>query len=447
LIFAVARLGAIAVHVNTRFRGHEVGSLLRRAAPCALVTDLAAGDDYGDILARVGDIDKASLRQILVRGPTEPTRTLAGIPAKLLRAVGTAADIARPDDPCAIFTTTGSTGEPKLVLHGQRGMVAQHFYSARRHEFDRPGAVMLANLPFCGIYGHTRLLMAVVGAAGIVLPDSTDIDGLIRRHRVTHVAGYSDVLARVVAAARGRPYDSMRLFSVAFSPLVDNDAVFAAAKALGLTLSTGYGSTELNAAIATPPDGWGAAAGGTLVHPDARFAIRDPESGCELPDGEPGALLIAGPGLFLGYYDDPTATANAWTADGMFRTGDRAYRRGNGFVLLGRYDESVRLGGYLVDPAEIEHFLRRRPEIAAARAIAADAGVGPRLVAFVKMCEGCAFSEADLLEACRDDIAAFKVPARIAAVDEFPVSEGANARKIRLDVLREMAATLLQEDA
>ncbi len=442
LIFAVARLGAVAVHVNARFRSHEVGSLLRRAAPTTLIADFRGAADTAEVFGQVPEADKSSLKQVFFLSGTLQNDTLGALAAEPLRAEGKTADAARPEDPCAIFTTSGSTGESKLVLHGQRGLVTHHISAARRLGFDQPDAVLLANLPFCGVYGHSRLLMAVIGGAGIALQDSADIDALIRRHRVTHMAGFADVLARLIEAARGRRYDSMRLFSVASSPFVDNDAVFAQAEALGLTLRTAYSSTETCNSFAIAPDGWGTAPGGVPTDPGARFAIRDLETGLDLPDGEPGALLIAGPSLFLRYHNDPAATAAAWTEDGLFRTGDRAWRRGDGFVFLGRYDETIRLGGFLVDPAEIETFLRLRPEIAGARVVGADLGNGARAVAFVIARKGCVVDEAALLEVCREQIASFKVPARIVVLDEFPVSEGANARKIRVDVLRQMAAAL-----
>jgi fatty-acyl-CoA synthase len=447
LIFAVARLGAVVVHLNSRFRAHEVGSVFRRATPCMLVTDFSTAADFAEVLAQVQSGYKASLSRILVRGGEPSTRTLDGIPVEPLRSNGTVADAARPDDACAIFTTTGSTGEPKLAVHGQRGIVEHHFFAARRLGFDHPGAMLLANLPFCGVGGHCWMMMAVVGGAGIVLLDSADLDGLIRRRRITHMSGFADVLAWCVEAARGRRFDSMRVFGIARSPFVDNDAVFAAAEGLGLTLRAAYGSTEANSCFAIAPEGWHASTGGTPSHPDSRFVIRDLDTGLELPEGEPGALLIAGPTLFLSYYNDPDATAAAWTEDGMFRTGDRAYRLGDGFVFLGRNDESIRLAGFLVDPAEIETFLCEQPGVAAARVVSADTGSAARAVAFVVAQRGCVLIEADLLEACRDQIASYKVPARIVALDEFPVSDGPNGRKIRLGALREMAATLARQNS
>jgi len=442
LIFAVARLGAIVVHMNTRFRAHEAGSLLRRAAPAILIANFHGAADLADVFSDVPTANKSSLRRVLYLGGKAPAHVPGGLAMEPLQGEGTTGDAALPDDPCAIFTTTGSTGEPKLVLHGQRNLATHHVFAAARLGLDQPGAVLLAPAPFCGSFGHTWLLMAVVGGASVVLQDSADTGALIRRRGVTHMAGFADTLGRVTEAARGRPYDSLRVFAFGVSPFVDNDALCAKAEALGVPLRTAYGSTEACPCFVISPDGWGTAQGGVLAHPDSRFAIRDPETGLDLPDGEAGALLVAGPSLFLRYDNDPGTTAAALTEDGLFRTGDRAYRRGEGFVFLGRYDDTIRLGGFLVDPSEIETFLRLRPEVAAARVVGADLGHGPRAVAFVIARKGYLVDEAALLEACREQIASFKVPARIIALNEFPVSEGANGRKIRVDVLRTMAAAL-----
>lgn len=442
LIFAVARLGAVLVHINPRFRAREIASVLRRTRPCVLLTDFSAQDDFEGVLADVPEVDRNSLMRIFSREQIS-SRHL-DIPVERLRMAGHVADAARPDDPLFILTTTGSTGEPKLVLHGHRTIVGHHLAVIGELGFDRPGAALLANLPFCGNWGHAMAMMAVGGGARIVLLDSADIDGLIRRQRVSHMAGFADILSWVVQAARGRRHDTMRMFAVAASPFVDNDAVFAAAERIGLAPRVMFGSTETHGTFAFGPDGWGAAPGGVPAHPDDRFVIRDPDTGAGVPDGEPGALLIAGPGLFLGYYGDPDGTARAWTEDGLFRTGDRASRQGDGFVFHGRFDEAIRLGGFLVDPAEIEAVLRSCPGVETVRVVGGDSGDGLRAVAFVIPKSGASPLEPDLQEACRQQIAAYKVPVRIVTLDAFPIAEGPNGRKIRLDVLRAMASEALR---
>lgn len=192
LIFAAARIGAVAVHVNSRYRAQEVGSLLRRAMPVVLVSDFGGSADFHEVLAQVPVEHKASLRRILVRGASSSIRMLDGVPVAPLEAAGTTGDEGRAEEACAIFTTTGSTGEPKLAMHRQRGLAEHNHYAACRLGFDQPGATLLANLPFCGVGGHTWAMMAVAGGAAIVLWDSADIDGLIRRRRVTHMTGFSD---------------------------------------------------------------------------------------------------------------------------------------------------------------------------------------------------------------------------------------------------------------
>ena len=128
----------------------------------------------------------------------------------------------------------------------------------------------------------------------------------------------------------------------------------------------------------------------------------------------------------------------------MFRTGDRAFRRRDGFVFQGRYDEAIRLGGFLVDPAEIEAVLRIQPAVASVRVVGGDSGDGLRAVAFVVPKPDHVLEAGTLLKACRQQIAAYKVPARIAELEALPITEGPNGKKIRLDVLRDMATALLR---
>ena len=135
---------------------------------------------------------------------------------------------------------------------------------------------------------------------------------------------------------------------------------------LGMGPCGGYGSSEAQVFVTLIQDGWGHAPAGTLTNPKAAFAIRDPATARDVPDGGSGELLLRGPSLFQRYLGQ-TEAERRWTADGYFRTGDWARRRGEGFVSLGRFDDAPRLGGYLVEPAEIESVLCAQPSIGAAR--------------------------------------------------------------------------------
>src|SRR5580704_1686052 len=121
-IFACARLGALAVHVNTRFRAAEVGSLLRRSRALALVTQWGFEPvDFPAIFAALPPEDRAALRCVLSPQLAPAVTQLAGLPVWSLESTATEAgpDEASGDKPCLTFTTSGTTGGPKLVLHDQ----------------------------------------------------------------------------------------------------------------------------------------------------------------------------------------------------------------------------------------------------------------------------------------------------------------------------------------
>jgi fatty-acyl-CoA synthase len=126
--------------------------------------------------------------------------------------------------------------------------------------------------------------------------------------------------------------------------------------------------------------------------------------------------------------------------DGWFRTGDLAVAEDDRtFEYLTRRGDAMRLGGFLVDPGEIEAVITSQPGIDAAQAVAVDRPGGARPVAFVIG----DFDEADVIARCRERLAIYKVPVRVVAVDEFPSTP--NGTKIQRGKLRERAAALLAD--
>jgi fatty-acyl-CoA synthase len=223
------------------------------------------------------------------------------------------------------------------------------------------------------------------------------------------------------------------------------DDIVERAQARGVVLRGLYGMSECMALYSVRPIGASAAerrkGGGKPVSPEARVRVTDPETGAPLPVGEPGALEVAGPSLFARYDNDPDATAAAFTADGFFRTGDLARMEPDGgFEFLGRMGDVLRLGGFLVNPAEIEEHIQAHPSVHAAQVVAVGTPQGMRPVAFVTLAAAC--DEAVLLDHCRA-LARYKQPVRVMAVDAFPVTDSANGVKIRRAELRRMAEALV----
>jgi fatty-acyl-CoA synthase len=205
-----------------------------------------------------------------------------------------------------------------------------------------------------------------------------------------------------------------------------------------------YGMSEIQALFARRPPELPAVeralAGGVPVAATAEVRVRDPDSGRLLGHGQNGELEIKGPSLMSGYFEDRAATAAATTGDGFFRTGDLGTTSADGsFVFLTRMGDVLRLGGYLVAPAEIEAHLAAHPGVAEAQVVGVDTATGPRAAAFVIPTAGMAVDVDGLQAHCAGGLAKFKVPAAIYPIDAFPVTPSPNGEKIQRGKLRAMA--------
>ena len=140
----------------------------------------------------------------------------------------------------------------------------------------------------------------------------------------------------------------------------------------------------------------------------------------------------------------PEATARAFTADGFFRTGDLAASVAPGFVYKSRIGDSLRLGGFLVNPEEIEAFLQTLPGVGEAQVVAAEANGERSAVAFIRPAPNAMPDEDAILAACRGSLARYKQPARAIVVEAFPVTDSPNGVKIQRAKLREMATAALR---
>ena len=432
LLLALARRGACAVLLNTRFRAAELGSLLARARPSAIaVARDFAPVDAAAVLGSVPEEARASLRFAIgvdALGEGE----LAGLKVRPLAALangGEARDQAAPGAECLTFTTSGTTAGPKLVLHRQRSIARHAAEVAAWIGTDAPGAAFLAAVPLCGTFGLAAAMAALAGGAAIHPMErfeAAEADAIIRRAGVTHLVGGDDLLLMLAEAAGGRPYAPFAF--TGFANFHGNaERVMEASARLNLAVRGVYGSSEAQAlfALQDPAGPHAATGGGIPASGEAGFAV-----------AEDGELLLRGPSLFDRYLGDSAATARARTEDGWFRSGDLASMQpdGRGFDFQTRAGDALRLGGFLVAPEEIESFLLARPGVTAAQVVAHEG----RAVAFIL--PGAGFDEAAILSACTAQLARFKVPARIVTLDEFPTTDGPNGRKVQRARLREMAA-------
>lgn len=467
--FAAASLGVAVLGINTRYGVHELTHLLRTARPvCVAMPRELLGLDFTGRLRTAaaeltGEVPPPELAVVEGDGPLSAPewRSLTaeglGPPAHPLPAEP--AD-GRPEDPVNYFTTSGSTGLPKLAGHDQRS-TATHARNAAAAFGMRAGDAVLCVLPLSGVFGFNPAIGVLsAGGACVLHPVFSPGEALrqVRDFGVTHLVGGDDMFGRLMDtwAEQPVPLPSWRRAGIADFTGRSADIARWAAAEFGAAVSGVYGSSELFALTAVWPADRELAerikGGGALVSPEISVRVVDQDGGTELGAGETGELQFTGYNVLAGYLADPDATRAAFTGDGWFRSGDLGMLADGdteedtegGFVYLCRSGEELRLRGFLVQPAEVESFLAEHPGVDTACVVGAKDGRGADVaVGFVTLAPGAQRSEDELIGFCAERLAAFKVPTRIVTLDEFPMTTGTNGSKIRKAELRTMAAEIV----
>ena len=457
LYFACARLGAILVSVNTRYRAGEVADIVGRsgAKVLALWPDFKA-IAFADILARIPAPALAKLDHIVVYGePAIAADKLAGKSVvaytELAAAAAMAEDWATPYSGIVIYTTSGTTSAPKFVLHNQTGMVQHAEEVAAAFGLDAPDTRLLQAVPFCGTFGLSQAMVGLAACRPMYLMsyfDPKTAVEMMKSGAITHTFGADEMYDRLLASTdEAVPFPALK-FAGCGQFNAELDDIWERAEARGMCLVGLYGMSEVQALYSwrapTLPVALRKLGGGALVSPTAKVRVRNVETGELLPPGQSGELEISGPSVMAEYYGARDLTAETMTEDGYVKSGDLGrLEEAGGFEYIARMGDTLRLGGFLVAPAEIEAHLLRHADVEAAQAVGVAAGGVMRVVAFVIAASGQAIDEAALIAHCRRDLARFKVPVRIFAIDAFPVTESANGVKIQRAKLRAMAEELL----
>lgn len=453
--FACARLGAIVVAVNTRFRSSEIADIVGRSGAKVLIYWPAFRHiDFDGILRDAGVARLEHLKTIVAYG--EPgdeviNHDALGKPvlpyAQLAACTPYAHDHARPDLGCLVFTTSGTTKLPKFVLHHQASIASHAAEAARGFGYGDDGAVTLLTVPMCGTFGMSHALGPLAGNRPLVMISTFEAKvaaQAIRRHSVTHFPATGDIVAQLLALSNEpTPYPSVRMVMGARAGQARP------AQERGLMLVGLYGSSEMQAVLSRQPLDYAPeqreVGGGKLITAATQVRARHTETRKILPHGEHGELEFKGPSMMMGYFGNPEATAAAFTDDGFYRSGDLGYTVAEGdFVFLSRIGDALRLSGFMVNPMEIEAVLDAHPSVQQSQVVGIDGARGPLPVAFVLPKPGAALDEAALIAHCAKQIANYKVPRHVLAIDAFPFTPSANGNKIQKAKLREMAAEQLR---
>ncbi len=411
----------------------------------ALYVDLLAAAAIGGFVIMSVNLRfaKSLASSIIERSGARTTiRSHDDLPPRVDGAPSEPSHVATPDDRYVIFTTSGTTSAPKLVVHNQRSVTAHAGDVAAVFGYDED-AVVLVPLPLCGVFGFTVFWGALAGHATVILPPAFEAEAtaaIIERHGVTSLHGSDDMFHRLLATDADLSSITTSGYARFNSAL---DGIVERCEARGVPLSGLYGMSEVQALFA-----W---RGGRGLPLDERWRpagpLVSPDAACRVVDDE---LQVQGPSLFEGYLADGGDEIDRELTDRhfdgpWFRTGDIARNDGpNSFEYITRMGDVMRLGGFLVAPTEVEAVVLEHPDVAQAQVVAVGLEQGARPVAFVILNDGVdQVDEASVIEHCQSTLARFKCPVRVLAIDAFPVTDGPNGVKIQRTELRAQALAAL----
>lgn len=467
-MFALARIGAVQVPVNTRFRTNDLAYLLQQSDSAWLITHDVSGPV--DFLAMVRDVvklpadgttiddaDYPQLRGVIIVGEKQHagcvdfSRMVAGGQSVSDATLRERIDAVDPDDPVFIMYTSGTTGFPKGVMHNHimLRLIEERAFRLSITECD----TILNYLPLFHLFSYSEaaLTSMLTGARQILMEtfDPAESIHLVEREGVSIMHGFETHLKDLSEAQEQLNADVSTLRCGVFACGMQSSVPIArrAAEVLAPMISiTGYGMSEMGAGTAVGGLGDSIeqrAETSGYPAPGYQFRIIDPATNEEQAVGEPGEIVVKGYGLMMGYYNKPRETADSYDDDGWFHTGDTGVLRPDGYIrFFGRYKDMLKVGGENVDPMEVEALLLGLEGV---QQVAVVAYPDPRLtdvaVAYIQRRAGATVSEDEVIAYCRGKVATFKIPRHVLFIDEFPMTGSGKIRKVdlRADALEKLA--------
>jgi len=446
-MFAVLKIGAVLVPINTRFRTDDVAYILGQSDATTLVIAERSGPvDYLSMVLEVPASRVPRLRRTIVVGETPPAGTLhwnavlAAADAVDDAALGARADAVSPDATAFFMYTSGTTGFPKGAMH-DHAIVRNVIDRAFRMSITPVDTIMMY-LPLFHLFGFSEgPLMSMVSGARQVLTETFDPAeslALVEQERATILHGFDTHFKELMEAQERftRDVSSVRTGILATGMSSSVPIARKARKVFGPLLS-GYGMSEFGVGAALSAlDSTEEQCTEASGYPAPGYEIRvvDPETGREQPAGVAGEILVRSYMTMQSYYNKPAETAHALDREGWLHSGDMGVIRADGHLrFMGRYKDMLKIGGENVDPMEVEAFLMSHAAINLAAVVSfPDARLSEVGVAFVKCEAGRALTAAEVLDHCKGRIASFKIPRHAFVVGELPMTSSGKVQKARL---------------
>jgi malonyl-CoA/methylmalonyl-CoA synthetase len=436
LHLATARIGAITLPLNLAYPADELHYFLEDSSVKFFFALESSRQKIETVLSRLPD-----LQACMFLDPSEPEQFQArirdhGSQAENDRSLSTPR--VSDQETAVIIYTSGTTGRPKgaEITHGN---LISNLNALHEAWGWSPEDVLLHVLPIFHVHG---LFVALHGAlhAGATTLLMREFDAL-RTLKMMAEGACSVFMAvptihqRLLDVAGADTYDLSRMRLITSGSDRLPDEVFTAFEnTFGYTLLERYGMTETGMNCSNPLHGQRRLGSVGRPLPGVEVRVLHPGNGQPLSFGEIGEVQLRGPNVFKGYWKQPERTAEAFTLDGWFKTGDLGFLGPDGYLTLcGRSKDLIISGGLNIYPPEVERVLAEHPDIAACAVIGCpDREWGERVTAVVVLHELNSVSAEELIRFCRERLAPYKTPKSVVFRNELPRNAMGKVQKAEL---------------
>jgi len=469
-LYACAKIGAIAVTLNTSCKEHELAYIIENSDMHTLC--MTEGDNGNDFIKTIYSLIpelKTSERGRLKSNRFPVLKNVVFIGQEKHRGMYTTAEILllgtyqnneeyfqlkktiNCHDVVNMQYTSGTTGFPKGVMLTHHNITNNGFYTGEHMKFTNDDKLCIC-VPLFHCFGIVLAVMNCLthGCTQVMVEkfDALLTLASVHKERCTALYGVPTMFIAELNHPMFNLFDLTSLRTgIMAGALCPIELMRNVNEKMYMNITSVYGLTETSPGMTQTRVDDSFEVRCTTVGREYEFvevAVLDPKTGAPCPDGVEGEMCCKGYNVMKGYYKNPEATHQVIDANGFLHSGDLGVRDKNGnYRITGRIKDIIIRGGENISPIEVEDFLYQMPGIKDVQVVAiASQRYGEDVAAFIIKKDGFDIREEDVRDFCKDKIARYKIPRYVFFVDEYPLTGSGKIQKFKL---REMALQLCKE--
>lgn len=470
-LYATAKIGAVAVTVNTSYRLDEIEYLMKNSDMHTLcMTDGVAGSCYTDIIYELIPELKTKQRGRLKSDRFPKLKNVVYIGQEKYRGMYNTAEILLlgknvPDnefkrlrsltnchDVVNMQYTSGTTGFPKGVMLTHHNIANNGYLTGVHMNFTKDDKCCIC-VPLFHCFGVVLATMCCLthGSTQVMVEKFDPLLTLVSVHkeRCTVLHGVPTMFISMLNHSMFSLFDMSSLRTgIMAGALCPEELMKEVNEKMYMNLTSVYGMTETSPGMTQSSVEDPFEVRCTTVGREYEFTevkVLNPETGEECAVGEEGEMCCRGYNVMKGYYKNPVATAEVIDSNGFMHSGDLGVKDENGnFRITGRIKDIIIRGGENISPKEVEDYLYKMPGVKDVQVVAvASERYGEDVGAFIIQKDGYDLNTQDVRDFCKGHIAKYKIPRYVFIVDSFPMTVSGKIQKFRL---REMALELCEKE-